>query len=174
MNIDLDQVKLLLEMVSETDISELTIEAEEERITIKKHAGPFAPGHSIGHPIPPGEHSQSVVAVQEGRVSNSPFPAPSPAAATTAVPSTSEQEGLIAITAPMVGTFYRASSPEARPFVEVGDKVTVGQTVCIIEAMKLMNDLPSETTGKIVKICAENGATVEYGQQLFLVDVKGL
>lgn len=73
----------------------------------------------------------------------------------------------------MVGTFYRAPSPGAANYVEIGDRVSVGQTVCIIEAMKLMNDLPSEVSGKIVKICVDNGTTVEYGQTLFLVDPKG-
>jgi acetyl-CoA carboxylase biotin carboxyl carrier protein len=82
------------------------------------------------------------------------------------------QEHLVAITAPMVGTFYRASSPTTPPYVEVGDQISVGQTVCIIEAMKLMNDLPSEVAGKVVKLCAENGSTVEFGQQLFLVDPR--
>jgi acetyl-CoA carboxylase biotin carboxyl carrier protein len=72
----------------------------------------------------------------------------------------------------MVGTFYRSPSPSAPPFLDVGDKVTVGQTVCIIEAMKLMNDLPSEVSGKVVRICVENGTTVEYGQPLFMVDPK--
>lgn len=73
----------------------------------------------------------------------------------------------------MVGTFYRAGSPTSNPFVNVGDHISVGQTVCIIEAMKLMNDMPSEVSGKIVKVCVDNGTTVEYGQQLFLVDPKG-
>jgi acetyl-CoA carboxylase biotin carboxyl carrier protein len=73
----------------------------------------------------------------------------------------------------MVGTFYRAASPTAAAFVNVGDRVNVGQTVCIIEAMKLMNDMPSEVAGKIVKILVENGTTVEYGQALFMVDPKG-
>jgi acetyl-CoA carboxylase biotin carboxyl carrier protein len=73
----------------------------------------------------------------------------------------------------MVGTFYGSPSPTAPAFVKPGDRVTVGQTVCIIEAMKLMNDLPSEVAGKIVKICVDNGTTVEYGQTLFLVDPKG-
>ena len=73
----------------------------------------------------------------------------------------------------MVGTFYRAPSPEAPPYVEVNQPLEVGQVICIIEAMKLMNDLPSEVSGKIVKVCAENGTTVEYGQTLFLVDPRG-
>jgi acetyl-CoA carboxylase biotin carboxyl carrier protein len=101
-------------------------------------------------------------------------PAPAPAAHVAASTAATDNGDLTAISSPMVGTFYRSSSPSAPPFLEVGDKVTVGQTVCIIEAMKLMNDLPSEITGKVVKICAENGATVEYGQQLFLIDTKGL
>jgi acetyl-CoA carboxylase biotin carboxyl carrier protein len=80
---------------------------------------------------------------------------------------------LVPVTSPMVGTFYRSSSPTSKPFVDIGDKISVGQTVCIIEAMKLMNDMPSEVSGKIVKVCVDNGSTVEYGQQLFLVDPKG-
>jgi len=73
----------------------------------------------------------------------------------------------------MVGTFYRAPSPGAANYVEIGDRVSVGQTVCIIEAMKLMNDMPTEVAGRVVKILVENGTTVEYGQPLFLVDPRG-
>jgi len=165
--IDLDQIKLLLEMVGQTDISELTIEMAAERITIKKgNVGPSVPGHNIS-PMHAGELAPS--GAKESHV----FNVPAPAIHASANATTSDNGDLTAITAPMVGTFYRASSPATSPFVEVGDKVSVGQTVCIIEAMKLMNDLPSEIAGKIVKICAENGATVEYGQQLFLVDTKG-
>jgi len=170
-NIDLDQVKLLLEMVGETDISELTIEVEEERITIKKgSAGPASPGHGI-HPLHAGE-LPTTAGNKESHVFNVPAPAPAMSASATAA-AESENGNLTAITSPMVGTFFRASSPSAPPFIEVGDKVSVGQTICIIEAMKLMNDLPSEIAGRVAKICAENGATVEYGQQLFLVDTKG-
>jgi len=167
-NIDLEQIKLLLDMVSKTEVSELTIEIEDERITIKKP--------HPGQPCPPqpnaeahGEHPSH--ADKPTHVFHAPAHAP-------AAPSKEHKDGgggqehLVAITAPMVGTFYRASSPTTPPFVEVGDKITVGQTVCIIEAMKLMNDLPSEVAGKVVKICAENGSTVEFGQQLYLVDPK--
>jgi acetyl-CoA carboxylase biotin carboxyl carrier protein len=76
----------------------------------------------------------------------------------------------VAITSPMVGTFYRAPAPDADPYVEVGDQVTVGQTVCIVEAMKLMNEIESEVKGRVVKILVENAQPVEYGQKLFLVE----
>jgi acetyl-CoA carboxylase biotin carboxyl carrier protein len=91
----------------------------------------------------------------------------------TSTEAPASTNGLVPVTSPMVGTFYRAASPTATPFVNVGDHINVGQTVCIIEAMKLMNDMPSEVSGKIVKVCVDNGTTVEYGQQLFLVDPKG-
>ena len=80
--------------------------------------------------------------------------------------------GLVPITSPMVGTFYRAPSPSAASFVEIGDFVNIGQTVCIIEAMKLMNEIESEVTGRIARILVENAQPVEYGQTLFLVDPR--
>ena len=80
-----------------------------------------------------------------------------------------EEEGVTAITSPMVGTFYRSPSPEAPFFVEVGDEIEPGKVVCIIEAMKLFNEIESEIRGKIIKILAENGKPVEYGQKLFLI-----
>jgi len=167
-NIDLDQVKLLLEMVGETDISELTIEVDEERITIKKGGASIAGPGQVIHTTHVSDHMPTAAAK-----SNSAAPAPAPASQAAANTPAADNTDLTPITSPMVGTFYRSPSPSAPKFVEVGDKVSIGQTVCIIEAMKLMNDLPSEIAGKIVKICAENGSTVEYGQQLFLVDTKG-
>lgn len=177
MKIDLDQIRELLSVVSSTDVTELTIEFGDQRITVKKassHATEFIPVQS--KPI--------VVKTEEvGSVQTVEVPALSPQAAPQSQPQLSSQEannpvqdkpnGFVEITSPMVGTFYRASSPEAPPFVDVGDHVKEGETVCIIEAMKLMNDMPSEVSGKIVKIIAENGSTVEYGQALFLVDPKG-
>ena len=164
MKIDLDQIRELLTMVGQTEVTELTIEAGDQRVTIKKSAAP------------------NNVVVQAATL---PVAPPAVAAALPqALPAKAEPEakaephevltnGLASVTSPMVGTFYRAPSPTAKPFVEVGDRISVGQTVCIIEAMKLMNDMPTEVAGRIVKICVENGTTVEYGQPLFLVDPKG-
>ncbi len=167
MKIDIDQIKVLLEMVSEADIAELTIQVEEEKITIKKSAaGMFISGSALPH------HEMAFPA---GKDAGHKHEHPAPAGKGPHPEDNShgdKTDNLVAITAPMVGTFYRSSSPTADPFVEAGDKIAVGQTICIIEAMKLMNDLPAEIAGKVVKVCAENGATVEFGQQLFLVDPK--
>lgn len=192
MKIDLQQIKELLGIVSSTDVTELTIEFGDQRITVKKEKQPaaieipmarsFAPIHPMQHMqmmAPPGDVN---FAPQPTQIS-APSPAPTPVQTAPAKVDKLETNGnngddastanTVAITSPMVGTFYQSPSPTAAVFVKVGDKVAVGQTVCIIEAMKLMNDLPSEVSGKIVKICAENGTTVEYGQTLFLVDPRG-
>ncbi|MEO8377043.1 MAG: acetyl-CoA carboxylase biotin carboxyl carrier protein [Candidatus Sumerlaeota bacterium] len=104
-----------------------------------------------------------------------PGPAPAPGSivgtsSTPNAPSTPEESNLSKVTSPMVGTFYRASSPSAKPFAEVGDKVTEDTVLCIIEAMKLMNEIKAETRGTIRKVLVENAQTVEYGQTLFLID----
>lgn len=159
MKIDLEQIKSLLNVVGQTDITELSIESGEEKITIKK-------GHA-GIPV-----------MMEAPAMTRQISAPAAVQATSAPePAVHEEENngkaLIPITSPMVGTFYRAPSPTAQPFVAVGDVIAPGQTVCIIEAMKLMNDLPAEVAGRVVKICVEDGTTVEYGQPLFMVNPKG-
>lgn len=171
MKIDLQQIKELLGIVSSTDVTELTIEFGDQRITVKKEKPvPTAieiPVMRERVPVAHGLHEAHLP----------PPPPPPPAAKPEAkVEAPAEDNGAantVAITSPMVGTFYGSPSPTAAAFVKVGDRVNVGQTVCIIEAMKLMNDLPSEVAGKVVKICVENGTTVEYGQTLFLVDPKG-
>jgi acetyl-CoA carboxylase biotin carboxyl carrier protein len=102
-----------------------------------------------------------------------PVAAPVPAASAPAAPapvSAPAIENLVAITSPMVGTFYRAPAPDADPYVELGGFVEIGQTVCIVEAMKLMNEIESEVKGRIVKILVENAQPVEFGQKLFLVE----
>ncbi len=163
--IDFDQIRELLAVVSTTDITELTIESGDEKVTVKKTPAVSNPS-TLELPL-----------TSAGVVIQTPVAAPvqlreveEPVADTKDAGRTN---GWVPIASPMVGTFYRAPSPSAPPFVDVGDFVDVGQTVCIIEAMKLMNDLPSEVSGRIVRVCVENGTTVEYGQPLFMVDPKG-
>ncbi len=153
MKIDFEQIRELLTVVSETDITELTIESGEERVTVKK-SGP------AGQVV-----TMAPVAKAAPEIINASPDAPEPKG--------TEANGLLPITSPMVGTFYRSPSPSAPSFIDIGDSIAVGQTVCIIEAMKLMNDMPSEISGRVVKVCVENGSTVEYGQPLFLVDPRG-
>ena len=164
MKIDLDQIRDLLSVFSQTDITELTIESGEEKITLKKGGAPVM--HLPTTIEVPGNHQQPAQKVQTA--------APEPVKAAEAkAEDKGSTNGYVAITSPMVGTFYSASSPTSPPFLSVGDRVSVGQTVCIIEAMKLMNDLPAEISGKVVKVLVDNGTTVEFGQQLFLVDPAG-
>ena len=165
MKIDLDQIQELLEVVCKADIVEFSIEVGEEKVTIKK-----------SHPSLPIYSAE--VSSQSAMIKSAPLQSeisfdPKPEAQESPLDLASGSDGLVPVSSPMVGTFYRAASPTAQAYVNIGDRIAVGQTVCVIEAMKLMNDMPSEVAGKIVKICVENGSTVEYGQPLFLVDPKG-
>ncbi len=187
MKIDLEQIRELLSVVGATDITELTIEFGDQRITVKK-SPPVLPAEPSSKPIAvkteivretvdTSQHSAPAKALVA--VENHPAPvslaATQPMQAITALPppTAGGTNGFIEITSPMVGTFYSSPSPDKPPFVNVGDHVKIGDTVCIIEAMKLMNDMPAEVTGKIVRVMVENGTTVEYGQPLFLVDPRG-
>lgn len=139
-----DLIKKLISMVKDEDISGLAVEEGGVKYEVKRERG-GAVSQVISHtPVHP--HS----------------PAP-------VEPVKNDDDGLLAITSPMVGTFYRSPSPEAPPFVEVGASVAPGKVVCIIEAMKLFNEIESEIGGKIEKILVENGQAVEYGQKLMLV-----
>ena len=149
---DLRKLKTLIDLVQNSGISELEISEGEEKIRIAKHFVAPAPTTMVGMPI---------------------AAAPSAAAATAAAPASApevapEHEGQV-VTAPMVGTFYRSGSPGAAAFVEIGQTVKAGDTLCIIEAMKLMNEIESDATGTIKAILVENGQPVEFGQPLFLV-----
>src|SRR5208283_22023 len=103
-------------------------------------------------------------------VESLPAPKAAPAAPAAAAPATDQNKMTKDIKSPMVGTFYRAPSPEAEPFVEVGQTVEIGQVVCIVEAMKLMNEIKSEVRGKITEVAVQNAEPVEFGQTLFVVD----
>lgn len=148
----MSEIKELIKLVDESSVQELEIENEGSRLSIRK------PGKT--------EYVQAA-AVQPQMIA---APQVQPAAVVNeAAPQVDTTSHLHKIVSPMVGTFYRASSPEAGPFVSAGDKVVEKTTVCIIEAMKLMNELDADIKGEIVEVLVENGQLVEYGQPLFLV-----
>jgi acetyl-CoA carboxylase biotin carboxyl carrier protein len=151
----LNELKELLELISERDITEFEMEEEGVKIKIKK--GTFVPVAATA-PIHPPPAALPVT----------PVPAQEPPAAAA---ETSEQEDptLTYVRSPMVGTFYRAPEPGAPPFVNSGDRIKPGQVMCIIEAMKLMNEIESECAGEVVEIFVENAQPVQYGDKLFSI-----
>ncbi|MBV6475709.1 MAG: acetyl-CoA carboxylase biotin carboxyl carrier protein [Rhodocyclaceae bacterium] len=149
---DLRKLKALIDLVEKSGIAELEITEGEEKVRIAKQ-GSGAPAPTYVHHVPPAPHS-------------APAPAAAPAATEPAVAA--EPEGHV-VKAPMVGTFYRSSSPGTQSFVEVGHTVKAGDTLCIIEAMKLMNEIEADASGVIKAILVENGQPVEYGQPLFVI-----
>ncbi|SAL40685.1 acetyl-CoA carboxylase biotin carboxyl carrier protein [Caballeronia humi] len=156
---DLRKLKTLIDLVSESGISELEVTEGEGKVRIVKNAAPVymqAPQQYM----PQGQPQQ---APQFGPASDA-----GAAAAPAAAPVAAAPEGHI-VTSPMVGSFYRAPSPGAEPFVQVGDTVKEGQTICIIEAMKLLNEIESDKSGVVKEILCENGQAVEYGQPLFVI-----
>ena len=156
---DLRKLKTLIDLVSESNISELEItEAEGKVRIVKAGVAAAAPVVTMAAPAPVAAAAPAVAAAA---------PAAAPSAAPSDAPA--QAEGKI-IKSPMVGTFYRSPSPGAKSFVELGDSVKEGQPVCIIEAMKIMNEIESDTSGKIVRILCENGQAVEFGQPLFIVE----
>ncbi len=147
-SLEVAEIRRLIRLVQRTGIGELELSSGDRSVRISAFGAAVTHGYSA--PPPPSVNTER--------------PAAAPAHAAPE-PSTT-----VAITSPMVGTFYSAPAPDADHYVEVGSTVEVGQTVCIIEAMKLMNEIESEVKGKIVKVLVENAQPVEYGQQLFLVE----
>jgi oxaloacetate decarboxylase alpha subunit len=153
---NLKEIKELIEMLKNTDISELEIERSGVKVRLRKG------GDVTFHPaMPRMEYPPAAI------VAPTITEAPLPPVEKVAEPVRTNQTK---VTSPIVGTFYRASSPDKPPYVEVGDTVKKGQVLCIIEAMKLMNEIESETSGKVVQIMVENGQPVEYGQPLFVIE----
>ncbi len=157
MQLDHEQLHLLLSALAESDIQEFRLEGDDFRLEIRRNLPPNA--------------SATISSVQASVDSPSPTPLAEPRIEPQ-VPLTpppvvpGSRADLVDITAPMVGTFYRAPGPDESPFVEVGNRIGTGQTVCILEAMKLMNELESEANGEVVEILVENGTPVEFGQVL--------
>ena len=145
---DLRKLKTLIDLVSESNIHELEITEAEGKVRIVKggvaYAAPVA-AQTLGAPGAPNAATELAVAVPE------------------------EPAGRV-VKSPMVGTFYRSASPGAKPFVELGSSIKEGEPVCIIEAMKIMNEIEADTSGKITRILCENGQAVEFGQPLFIVE----
>jgi acetyl-CoA carboxylase biotin carboxyl carrier protein len=148
---DLRKIKTLIDLVQESGIAELEITEGEEKVRISRHGS---------HPTP------SITHVAAPMVAAAPVAA-APAQAAPAAPAAPTGHTL---KSPMVGTFYRSPSPGAASFVEVGQTVTKGQTLCIIEAMKLLNEIESDAAGVVKAVLAENGQPVEYGQPLFIIE----
>jgi acetyl-CoA carboxylase biotin carboxyl carrier protein len=154
---DLRKLKTLVDLVSESNISELEItEAEGKVRIVKSGAVPTV----LAAPMPPMWQTATPTVP----------PIAAPAAAAVAEPAPATPPAGKVIQAPMVGTFYSAANPGAKPFVEVGSTVKEGEPVCIIEAMKIMNEIEADCSGKIVQILCENGQAVEFGQPLFIVE----
>ncbi len=150
---DLRKLKTLIELVETSGIAELEIQEGEERVRITRALAPSA--HTVMMHAPMAQAPQAA-------------PAAAPAAA-VAVPAVAEEPTGHVVKSPMVGTFYRAASPGAKAFVEVGDAVKEGDTLCIVEAMKLMNEIEADASGVVKAVLAENGQPVEFGQPLFLL-----
>ncbi len=156
------EIRDLIDFISESGLEEVNIETEEFKIKVKRNAEMPA-GTVVAAPAPVA--TPAPVAAAAPAVT-----APPPAAAPAPSSGDTDDSKYVTIKSPMIGTFYRSANPESGPFVQPGDKVTAGQTVCIIEAMKLFNEIESEVSGTIVKVLADNATPVEYDQPLFLVD----
>jgi acetyl-CoA carboxylase biotin carboxyl carrier protein len=160
---DFKQIQELIKMINKSNIGELTIEQKDFRVTIRQKeeqvtqvmAAPMQQAPIYAVPAPQAAQQQ----ISTAPAADKPAKAAEPAAS-----------NLVTIKSPMIGTFYRRSTPDKPLFVEVGDEITPGKVVCIIEAMKLFNEIEAETAGKIVKVLVEDASPVEYDQPLFLVD----
>jgi len=164
---DLKEIRQLVKMVENSDISEIEIEEDGKKLRITKT---YPSSNGDIHIVPAPAQSYPVMPqVAAPMAAAAPASAEQPAAAAPAqAPAVNDK--IVEVRSPMVGTFYRAPAPDADPYVEVGQTVAVGQTLCIVEAMKLMNEIESEVAGKIVEIMVENAQPVEFNQVLFLIE----
>ncbi len=154
---DIKQIQELIKFVSRSGVNEVSIEQKEFKITIKTNQAPTYVTAA------PAQASQQIIAAPQAAA-----PASAPSAPQDAAKD--ETSNYITVKSPMIGTFYRSASPDKPLFVNVGDEIKSGQVLCIIEAMKLFNEIESEVSGRIVKILVDNASPVEYDQPLFLVE----
>lgn len=149
MKLNLDQLRELIQMLEDSNLTEIEVQHDDDRIRLRRE-----PAGVVAHVPAPAVTSPS----------SAPASAPGPDAAR-------DEEGTY-VTSPFVGTFYRSPSPDAEAFVELGDSISPGQTLCIVEAMKLMNEIEAEVAGKVVEILVDNGKPVEYGDRLFRIETS--
>ena len=154
---DLDEIKKILDLMRENDLSEFELEQEGVKVRLRKNSAPQWSGHAPAMPVAAYAPPPAAVAAPGAEPASSPLTA------------ASEDVDLAIIKSPIVGTFYRSPDPESKPFADVGQMVKTGQTLCIIEAMKLMNEINAECDGEIVKVYVENGQAVQYGERLFAI-----
>lgn len=155
MGMDIKQIQNLITFVAKSGVNEVSIEETDFKITIKTNQEPnIANTTSVAQPVLP----------------QSQAPQPVMVSAPIAKILSAENTKQIAVKSPMIGTFYRSANPDKPPFVSVGDEISVGQVVCVIEAMKLFNEIESEVAGRVVKIMVDNSTPVEYDQPLFLIE----
>lgn len=158
---DIKQIQELIKFVHKSGVNEVSIEEKDFKITIKTNQAPTVVNATIPAATPVATAAPQVSA-----------PAPAPAAVPAATPAApaADESKLITIKSPMIGTFYRSSSPDKPVFVNVGDEIKPGQVLCIVEAMKLFNEIEAEVSGRIVKVLVDNASPIEYDQPLFLVE----
>jgi acetyl-CoA carboxylase biotin carboxyl carrier protein len=158
MKMTYDDIKQILELVRDHELAEFELEQEGMKLRVRKSAGVQGAAQPAAAPV----HAAPVNATA------------APAAVTAPLLAGGEEDAfeLAVVTSPIVGTFYRSASPEAAAFVEVGSTVRKGQVICIIEAMKLMNEIESEYEGEVVKVYVDNGQPVQYGERLFAINTK--
>jgi acetyl-CoA carboxylase biotin carboxyl carrier protein len=155
---DFDEIKQILDMMREHELSEFELERDNFKLRVRKHGGghwvataPAGGAHQVQQPYPPQPQGFA------------------PPAAATVLTAADEEMELAVVKSPIVGTFYRSSEPGAKPFADVGGTVKKGQVLCVIEAMKLMNEINAEIDGEVVKCYVENGQAVQYGERLFAI-----
>jgi acetyl-CoA carboxylase biotin carboxyl carrier protein len=157
---DFDEIKQILDMVREHELTEFELERDNFKLRVRKNAS----GQWTAT-MPPVSHVNYAPMMAPA----APMAPPAPAAAPPVLTPAEEEVDLAVLKSPIVGTFYRASEPGAKSFAEVGDMVRKGQVLCIIEAMKLMNEINSDVDGELVKVYVENGQPVQYGERLFAI-----
>jgi acetyl-CoA carboxylase biotin carboxyl carrier protein len=159
--LDLKQIKQIIDLMKRSELTEFAVEEEGFKLKIRRGAN--------GLPVVSSSRASTPPFIPIDSSTSTP-PLPVPAPLTTASPvsaSAADEPGTVYVKSPMVGTFYRSPSPESKPFIDVGSKIEENSLVCIIEAMKIMNEIQAETKGTVVEILVENGQPVEYGQRLF-------